>query len=104
MRPRDPALGGFMNSAPKHAYLLLALTVAGCRVESTGARIEASLLETDDPSRFADWSAPVNLGPPVNTAAGNFGSFISKDGLSLYFSCDLACPDRIGGFDMFVSL
>src|SRR6185503_15209403 len=92
-----------MTTASKHRLILLAVALVACRSDSTSTDIQASLRETDDPRRYSDWSAPVNLGPPVNTAAGNFGSFISKDGLSLYFSCDLACPDRIGGFDMFVS-
>jgi len=92
-----------MTTASKHRLILLVVALVACRSDSTSTDIQASLRETDDPRRYSDWSAPINLGPPVNTAAGNFGSFISKDGLSLYFSCDLACPDRIGGFDMFVS-
>jgi len=35
---------------------------------------------TDD-----DWEDPVNLGPPINTSAGEWGVSISSDGLSLYF-------------------
>lgn len=50
---------------------------------------------------FGPWSAPVNLGPPVNSAAVELGACISKDGLSFYFS-----SDRTGGFgnyDIWVS-
>jgi hypothetical protein len=32
-----------------------------------------------------DWGEPVNLGPPINTTAGEWGVSISYDGLSLYF-------------------
>jgi len=60
-------------------------------------------LEGDAAPRFSDWSAPVNLGPPANTTSGDFGSFISKDGLSLYISCDASCPGTTGGFDIRVS-
>jgi len=35
---------------------------------------------TDD-----DWGEPVNVGPTVNTPAGEYGVSISSDGLSLYF-------------------
>ncbi len=35
---------------------------------------------TDD-----DWGEPVNLGPTINTSAGEWGVSISSDGLSLYF-------------------
>jgi hypothetical protein len=40
----------------------------------------------DDGPKFGPWSAPVNLGPPVNTVGPEYQPFISKDGLSLYFS------------------
>jgi Tol biopolymer transport system component len=60
-----------------------------------------SLLEADDPPQYSDWSAPVNLGPPVNTAAGEAGAFISKDGRSFYFASTR--PGGCGGFDIWVS-
>jgi hypothetical protein len=63
----------------------------------------ASATSNDDgPAQFGPWSAPVNLGPPVNTIFTEVDPFISKDGLSLYFSS----PDRpggYGGFDLWVS-
>jgi hypothetical protein len=40
--------------------------------------------EPDDHADFGPWSTPVNLGPVVNSAAGDAGPTISKDGLSLY--------------------
>jgi Tol biopolymer transport system component len=40
----------------------------------------ASRATTDD-----DWGEPVNLGPIINTPAGEWGVSISSDGLSLYF-------------------
>ncbi len=36
--------------------------------------------------RFSDWSAPVNLGPVINTAASETCAEISKDGLTFYFA------------------
>ena len=44
-------------------------------------------------SEFADWSEPVNLGPPVNSAFEELDSFLSIDGRSLYFA-----SLRPGGF------
>lgn len=35
---------------------------------------------------FGPWSAPVNLGPTVNTASSDQHPALSKDGLSLYFT------------------
>jgi WD40 repeat protein len=53
--------------------------------------------------QFSDWSAPVNLGPIVNSAEGDFFSTLSKDGLSQYFTSSRAHPDRQGGWDIYVS-
>lgn len=35
---------------------------------------------------FSDWTAPVNVQPPVNTAVVDADPFVTKDGLSLYFT------------------
>jgi Tol biopolymer transport system component len=53
-------------------------------------------------ARFSAWSAPVNVGPPVNTAFAEQTPAISKDGLSLYFTC-LSCPGGYGGNDIWVA-
>jgi WD40-like Beta Propeller Repeat len=50
--------------------------------------------------QFSDWSAPVNLGPVVNSAGTDQGAAISKDELELYF------VREVGGFglgDLWVS-
>lgn len=52
--------------------------------------------------QFGPWTAPVNLGPPVNTVFTEVDPFISKDGRSLYFSCP-DCPGGFGGYDLWVS-
>jgi hypothetical protein len=51
--------------------------------------------------KYSDWSAPVNLGPAINSAFGDQGPAISKDGLSLYITSNR--PAGLGGFDMYVS-
>jgi len=66
-----------------------------------GAAIAAHRLSSHAP-RFSDWSAPINVGPPVNTALVEQGPAISKDGLSLYFTC-LDCLGGLGGIDIWVS-
>lgn len=58
-----------------------------------------SLLPAAPP--FSEWSPPVNLGPPINSALNDFGPALSKDGLSLYFSSDR--PGGMGGPDIWVS-
>jgi Tol biopolymer transport system component len=50
---------------------------------------------------YSDWSAPINLGPTVNSTSNDITPAISKDGLSLYFT-----STRLGGFggdDIYVS-
>jgi len=52
--------------------------------------------------KYSDWSAPVNLGPLINSAFSDQGPAISKNGLSLYFHSNR--PGGLGGpFDMYVS-
>jgi hypothetical protein len=98
-----------VKTASVQPLLLIALTIAGCRGDSPSAPTPsltptplASRHEADDPPQFSDWSAPVNLGPVVNTRFIEQGPSISKNGLSLYFQCG-NCPENIGGADIFVS-
>src|SRR2546430_11994167 len=92
-----------MRSASAHGVLLLALALASCRDDSTGAPTQpvppgllASRHVAEDPPQFSAWSTPVNLGPPVNTAFIEQAASLSRDGLSLYFHCG-NCPGSIGG-------
>src|SRR6266446_436532 len=51
--------------------------------------------------RYSAWSAPVNLGPNINSASREIQDSITHQGLSLYFD-----SDRLGGFgreDIYVS-
>jgi WD40-like Beta Propeller Repeat len=58
-------------------------------------------LPTAHAQKYSDWSAPVSLGPIINSSASDQGPAISKDGLSLYFHSNR--PGGLGGFDMYVS-
>jgi hypothetical protein len=66
------------------------------------ASASAASDDDNDRPKFSPWSAPINLGPPVNSAFAEQNPFISKDGLSLYFTC-FNCPGNIGGSDIWVS-
>ena len=52
--------------------------------------------------KYSDWSAPINLGPTVNSAFADLAPVISKEGLSLYFTSTNR-PDGFGGDDIYVS-
>jgi ketosteroid isomerase-like protein/Tol biopolymer transport system component len=47
-----------------------------------------------------DWGNPVNLGPPVNSSSWELCPYISRDGLTLYFSS--LRPGGYGGDDLYV--
>ena len=47
------------------------------------------------------WSEPVNLGPVVNSTAGDNNATLSPDGLSLYFASDR--PGGLGAIDIWVA-
>ena len=53
------------------------------------------------PSRDSEWSAPLNLGPEVNSAFEDTAPHLSSDGLALYFSSTR--PESQGGEDLWVS-
>jgi hypothetical protein len=50
---------------------------------------------------FGGWSAPVNLGPVINSASADEGPALSKNGLSLYFTSTR--PGGSGGQDIWVA-
>src|SRR4029077_9014053 len=105
----DTSGGGSMRLAHRYSLLALGLLVPACRGDWTGAPAQtgapgllASRHEAPDAPRFSDGSAPLNLGPTINTPFIEQGASVSKDGRSLYFHCT-GCPDNIGGADIYVS-
>jgi hypothetical protein len=50
---------------------------------------------------YSDWTAPVNIGAPVNSPFTDAGAAISKDRLSLYFHSER--PGGLGSTDLWVS-
>jgi len=62
--------------------MLLLISIAFWGVAGPG---ELSQPVVDDPPQYSDWGPAINLGPVVNSAYGDPGASISKDGLSLYF-------------------
>ena len=61
------------------------------------------ILPAEDTMQFTDWSAPVSLGPTVNSGYNDRNPAISKSGLSLYFDSNRPDPNAQGGFDIYVS-
>lgn len=63
--------------------------------------VAALALPSAHAQKYSDWSAPVNLGSLINSAASDQGPAISKDGLTLYFHSNRL--GGVGGFDMYVA-
>ena len=60
--------------------------------------------EVSTPAFFSargGWSAPVNMGAPLNTAAFENAPELSRDGLALYFASNR--PGSVGSVDIYVS-
>lgn len=57
---------------------------------------------SEDFEVFSEWSAPVNLGHPLNTAGEESAPALSDDGLSLYFNRNPNLPDD-NDEDLYVS-
>lgn len=71
---------------------------------ATGAEFHAPLVGNGMSAQsFANsgWSTPVNLGPSINTSAGEQNATLSPDELSLYFTSNRA--GGLGGSDIWVS-
>ena len=78
------------TSRPSFPHVVLTVLVIALGISSAHAQ------------KYSDWSAPVSLGPVINSAFSDQGPAISKDGLSLYFHSNR--PGGLGGpFDMYVS-
>jgi len=91
-----------MPTAPIHRMLavLPLVSLLACGQDSAGP---SRMVPTQAQYAFAqsEWSAPVNIGTPINSTAGEMNAALSPDELSLYFT-----SDRLGGLgitDIWVS-
>jgi hypothetical protein len=81
---------------PAAAALLLA-----CGAEAPTDADQSAVEPRLNSSAGPEWSAPVNLGPVVNSAVRDDNPTISADGLSLYFGSDR--PGGVGNTDVWVT-
>jgi hypothetical protein len=95
-------------NAQKRAMLIvtLALCPLALACERPSALVEPVGLHDAAPrslgaAEWSEWSAPVNLGPAVNSAFADNVPDLSRDGLSLYFASNR--PDGSGASDLWVS-
>ena len=85
-----------MRTARTHplAPLAAALLIA-CTAEAPTDGAQPGVEPRFSPSTDVEWSAPVNLGPVVNSSANDNNATLTADELTLYFT-----SDRPGGFGL----
>jgi len=84
------------------ALVAVSLTVGlSCRGERAVLEPQGAISMAQRVSADAEWSAPVNFGPPISTQYLEHNPFLTKDGLSLYFTSDR--PGGYGGWDLWVA-
>src|SRR2546426_11069162 len=87
-----------MRTASKAVlFSLVSLTLVACETTSDPGALKLQAMSFAN----SEWSEPVNLGPVVNSTAGDNNPTLSPDGLSLYFASDR--PGGLGGTDIWVA-
>ena len=81
--------------------LVPAALLSGCGAESPTEVDDGTAEPPLHAFARSEWSAPVNLGSPVNSTFNESAPVLSKDGLTLYFSSNR--PGGLGGNDIWIS-
>jgi ribosomal protein L24E len=97
-----------MTGAPRGRLPLLILlaVLVTCAPETRDlpSAPAAGITAHRSPAHGSSWSAPVNLGAPLNSAGDEFSASLSPNGRSIYFSSDRTdLPGAQGGNDIWVS-
>src|SRR5437899_10254837 len=83
--------------------LLVSLVLLNLLSNTLAGTLASVVLAQSPPAtpQYSDWSAPVNLGPNINTASREVQVSVTHQGLSLYFDSDR--PGGFGANDIYVS-
>lgn len=84
----------------KVTAVLPLVSLLACQTDSAGPSLSPSVSANFSLSA-AEWSAPVNLGATINSAAGEMNAALSPDELSLYVTSDR--PGGFGSTDLWVA-
>ena len=80
---------------------VVAVVLVACGAEAPTDADRSAVEPRLNSSAGPEWSAPVNLGPVVNSPGPDQNPAVSADGLSLYFQSDR--PGGVGGVDIWVT-
>jgi hypothetical protein len=98
-KPQTKEKGPTMNQLTqfkKRGILILTLIGLCYPVAASGTGESTSEIR-----EFGAWSAPINVGPPLNTQYNDTYAVLTADGLTIYFTSDR--PGGLGGDDLWVS-
>ncbi len=90
-----------MKTLHRNGANLLGTALVACLILNPAQAQQGSACGPQTYGKFTEWSAPVNLGPVVNSASGDQWPALSPDGLSLYFASGRAGGQ--GGQDLWVT-
>lgn len=92
---------------PRRALSLAAplFLITGCDTADPTTIAAVPAISSADVRIGADWSAPFNVGPPINVPGVTDGNpALSKDGLALYYDSDRTdLPGALGARDIWVA-
>lgn len=89
------------NVTNRIATIVLATLSLACGSDRFAVAPSPSVLLARSVDEAGEWSEPVNFGPVINTQFGEHNPFLTKDGMSLYFTSDR--PGGFGSWDLYVS-
>ena len=89
------------NVARRVSTVFLAAIGFACGSDTSTVAPSPGGLLAKNVADASEWSEPVNFGPVINTQFGEHNPFLTKDGLSLYFTSDR--PGGYGMWDLYVS-
>lgn len=89
------------NVATRVSTVVLAAIGFACGSDTSAVAPSPSTMMSKSVEEAAEWSEPVNFGPVINTQFGEHNPFLTKDGLSLYFTSNR--PGGYGGWDLYVA-
>jgi hypothetical protein len=79
---------------------VLVCSVGACSLDYDDSSSELSK-GSAELRKYSPWSTPTNVGAPLNTVYNDMYAFLTRDGLTVYFSSDR--PGGLGGDDLWVS-
>lgn len=88
----------------RHCFLHRAascLILVACTADTAATPTALAPARADAAVFFSGWSEPAAFPPGINTARDEQNAFLSRDGLTLYFSS--ARPGSLGGLDIWIA-